>query len=197
MMPQVMQPNLHPCSEELTKDIHACTRCPLNQSPYNPGLPTIGIGSLFPKLMIIGEAPGAAEAQEGRPFIGKSGQLLQTVLKSLNISLEDIYVTNIVKHRPPENRDPTVSELAECLPWFLQELDQVQPKAILCTGKISAKVVSSLAGIQLPASGLRGTVFKYNNIPVLITWHPAYVLRNQTKYNDLVSDVASIIKVIN
>lgn len=179
---------LHPC-QTLNNQISICTSCSLNQSPYNPGLPTLGLGFLNPLLMIVGEAPGEKESEAGRPFVGRSGQLLQKLLQQANISLTDLYVTNTVKHRPPLNRDPTPDEINACKTFLFEEIEIVKPKLILCTGKISSYTLANAAGFRLPTSGLRGLKFLYKDIPVRLTWHPAYVMRNILREPELLQDI--------
>jgi DNA polymerase len=140
--------------------------------------------------MIIGEAPGATEAAEGKPFIGAAGQLLQSILRSASIQMRQIYVTNIVKHRPPNNRKPSPAEQYTCASHFLiREIETVNPKLILCLGRTAAEALYLIENQKLPRGSLRGHRWLYKDYPAIATWHPAYILRNQDKHNELVEDI--------
>lgn len=146
--------------------------------------------------MIIGEAPGYWESQQGFPFVGKSGLVLQRALDEIGTRSQDIYVTNVVKHRPPNNRDPRLEELDACWPALQKQIKLVAPKVIVCVGKVAARNLAGRSGINLPSSGLRGRQFIYQDIPVRITWHPAYVMPGRTpeKYPEFVADLASALE---
>jgi DNA polymerase len=169
--------------------MESCRACPLNQLPYNPGKVVLGIGSINPKLLLIGEAPGATESQVGKPFVGLSGKKLQSILKQVGFTLDDIYITNSVKHRPPDNRTPSESEFLICGNYLKQEIEILNPTRILCVGRVAAYALGALAGVKLPTSGLRGYTFNYKLIPVTVTWHPAYILRDRKREPELVSDL--------
>lgn len=176
--------------QTLLEKTNACEACPLNQAPYDPGLAVPGFGALDAKIMIAGEAPGRVESETGKPFVGPSGKVLQECIIEAGIPLQDLYVLNTVKHRPPQNRDPSSVERGICMEkFFVHQVTLVAPKLILCVGRVPAMGIAELAGVTLPSSGLRGTRFVYKDIPVHITWHPAYIMRNRTKRPDLVQDL--------
>lgn len=174
---------MHPC----ILDLETCRRCPLNQAPYDPGKPTQGVGGSSPKYMILGEAPGAEESLIGRPFVGASGKLLQQALQEEDFSLDEIYVTNVVKHRPPDNQTPSVEIIEACMPWWLKELETLKPQVIIAVGNIPMLALHASANKPKPKASLHGQVFELeinkNKYKIAGLWHPAYILRNRTKYN--------------
>jgi DNA polymerase len=181
---------IHPCPVQLQDKIRTCTACKLNQAPYNPGLPTIGIGSANPKLFLLGRDPGEHEAKEGKPFVGPAGKkVLQPILQALDITLDDFYLTNIVKHRPPKNIEPDDSIKIECSKFLLEEIEWAQPVVIVALGKAAGTALNLIQKTDFPVS--RGSKFIFKDIPVLCTWHPAYVVRNITgpAYQELQDDI--------
>lgn len=166
-----------------------CTSCPLNDKhQYAFSVP--GIGHLDPVLMLIGEGPGYHESVEHRPFVGQAGKLLQKTLAELGMDFSELYITNVVKHRPPDNRIPSELERATCTRLYLEEeLELVQPQQIVCLGRVATETLAELSGTALPNGSLRGFDFTYQSTPATGTWHPAYVLRNQTRLPELRNDV--------
>lgn len=157
-----------------------------------------GLGSKNPKVMILGEAPGQEEEIQGKPFVGPAGKVLQSIVLELGVTIQDLYITNSVKHRPPNNRDPTREERNACAELFLvEEIALIKPKVILCVGKIPARTMADLSHIPLPEKGLRGLSFQYKDIPVLVSWHPAYILRNQYKRPELLADFKTALELAN
>jgi DNA polymerase len=153
------------------------------------------------KIMLVGEAPGAEEDKLGLPFVGKAGRLLQQTLVELNLT-NNIYITNIVKHRPPGNRKPTMGEVSICASkGLVREILCIKPQLILCLGRTPSEYFMSMAdgGIGITREGsLRGLTFKIEHvdgwaIPVLCTWHPAYILRTPTKLDELKTDIQQAI----
>lgn len=167
--------------QHLHPSVKDCTACNLNQPRGSNGLPTCGVGQLNPRVALFGEAPGAEEQRTGRPFVGRSGALLQQQLQELGLALEDIYVTNVVKHRPPNNADPTSEQLHACQRWLTMEMDIVRPKAIVCLGRVATKSLFTLNGQELPKGSYRGLEFSFYGIKAISSWHPAYLLRNPHK----------------
>lgn len=166
--------------EDLNEKIKRCTRCPLHLYRKN-AVP--GEGSLKLGIMIVGEAPGASEDEEGRPFVGVAGQLLTKTLAKLGISRDDVYITNVVKCRPPGNRTPTREEIEACLPYLLQQIMILKPKRIVALGLISGKTLLKLVGREVDKIGnVRGKCFRGQvagvNLEICLTYHPAAVLRN-------------------
>jgi DNA polymerase len=172
----------------LEQKVAQCQRCTLCHSRTQT---VFGTGSHRAKLMIIGEAPGAQEDQQGKPFVGRAGQLLTQMLKSIGFTREDVYIANILKCRPPMNRDPAPEEVAECTPYLQQQIALLQPQLLLAVGRIAAHY---LLGVTLPLSQLRGQRLSYGplNTPLLVTYHPAYLLRNPKDKAKVYQDLLSV-----
>lgn len=154
--------------------VRACTRCPLYKTATN-GVP--GEGPNDAQFVVVGEAPGADEDASGRPFVGASGQLLTKILSAINLRREDVFIANVVKHRPPGNRNPAPDEVAACSPYLVRQLELVRPKVILTVGNFAAQ---TLLGTKLGISKLRGQIHLYHGVPLVATYHPAALLRNPT-----------------
>lgn len=179
--------------EKIKRKIANCSECTLNIPPYNSGNSVPGLGSPTPRLLLVGEAPGEQESRVGKPFVGRSGQqVLQPLLIEVGITLEDIFITNVQKHRPPNNRNPSEEEITSCLPFLFQQITVLKPQRILALGKIAAYALARNSA-QLPSYGLRGKTFTLHlhcrDIPVDITWHPSYILRNPDKRQELLNDI--------
>ncbi len=157
--------------EEIRQEMGRCRRCKLYAGAKNL---VCGEGSPNARLMFIGEAPGAEEDLEGRPFVGPAGQVLNNLLNKLNLNREEVYITNVVKRRPPGNRDPLPGEIEACLPYLLQEIKAVRPRVIVTLGKVAT---NALLGLKEPISGLRGRWQQYDHIRVMPTFHPSYLNR--------------------
>jgi DNA polymerase len=123
----------------------------------------------------VGEAPGASEDESGRPFVGAAGQLLTKILGAIKLGREDVFIANVLKHRPPGNRNPLPEEVAACSPYLLRQIELVRPKVILALGTFAAQ---TLLGTKLPISKLRGQVHRFHGVPLIVTYHPAALLRN-------------------
>lgn len=152
----------------------ACTLCALHESRTHS---VFGVGNTAAKLMIIGEAPGFHEDQQGEPFVGRAGQLLNNMLRSIGFSREEVYIANILKCRPPNNRDPLAEEVALCTNYLTQQIDLIKPQLLLAVGRIAAHyLLQSKATLE----SLRQKVHCYgeNQTPLVITYHPAYLLRS-------------------
>ncbi|MBS1904315.1 MAG: uracil-DNA glycosylase [Bacteroidetes bacterium] len=153
--------------------IENCTKCPLHETRTKF---VFGVGNPNAKVMVIGEAPGADEDKKGEPFVGRAGQLLDKMLLAINFPREEVFIANILKSRPPGNRDPQPAEVAACEPYLWKQIDIIKPKMILCMGRI--------AGINLLKNGidtlakLRGNVYDFRGAKVMVTYHPAALLRN-------------------
>lgn len=148
-----------------------------------------GVGNPNADLMLIGEAPGENEDEQGEPFVGKAGQLLTDILKAIKFRREDVYIANILKHRPPGNRDPLPEERQRSLPYLLKQIEMVNPKLILCVGKVAG---STLLGLELktPLADMRGRFHPFKeNHELMVTFHPAALLRNPTWKKDVWVDV--------
>jgi DNA polymerase len=159
--------------QELAARVRACTRCSLHASRTQT---VFGVGRRDADLFVIGEAPGADEDRQGEPFVGRAGQLLNAMLKAIGLQRGDVYIANILKCRPPGNRDPQPDEATACTPYLSQQLELVQPRVLLAVGRISAQW---LLQTDTPIGRLRGRALRYGerNIPLVVTYHPAYLLR--------------------
>jgi DNA polymerase len=152
--------------------VEACTRCPLYKTATN-GVP--GTGNPNARLVCVGEAPGANEDETGLPFVGAAGNLLTKILAAVELTREEVFITNVVKHRPPGNRNPTPEEITACSPYLVRQLELIKPKVILALGTFAAQ---TLLETKTPIGKLRGEVHRYHGIPVVVTYHPAALLRN-------------------
>ena len=167
--------------ESLRKAVLACEKCPhLVRSRTQV---VFGVGNPEAELMFVGEAPGADEDAQGEPFVGKAGQLLTKMIQAMGFEREDIFIANVLKCRPDMpsgesgNRKPKPAEMATCLPWLREQIDLIRPRAIVALG---ATAVEGLLGDTSPMRDLRGRWLEFQGIPVMVTYHPAYLLRNQT-----------------
>jgi DNA polymerase len=160
--------------EPLAAEVAACTRCALHSGRTQT---VFGVGRRDADLMIIGEAPGAEEDKRGEPFVGRAGQLLNAMLRAIGLTRDAVYIANILKCRPPGNRDPKPEEAASCTPYLDEQIGLVAPKAILALGRISAQW---LLQSEMTIGRLRGQVLQYRDtgIPLVVTYHPAYLLRS-------------------
>jgi uracil-DNA glycosylase len=158
--------------EEISSKARKCTQCRLCEQRNSV---VWGVGPAFAPLMFIGEGPGENEDRQGIPFVGAAGQLLDKIITATGFSREDIYIANCVKCRPPGNRNPEPDELAACWPYLEAQIGLVSPKVIVALGRFAAQ---ALLKTQAPISKLRGVVNQYNKIPLVATFHPAYLLRN-------------------
>src|SRR5690606_9615400 len=152
--------------------VQKCTRCPLYETATH-GVP--GEGNPDAGLVCVGEAPGANEDATGRPFVGQAGQLLTKILAAVNLSREDVFICNVLKHRPPGNRNPRPEEVEACSPYLLRQLELVKPRVIVAFGTFAAQ---TLLETKLPLGKLRGQIHRYHGIPLVVTYHPAELLRN-------------------
>jgi uracil-DNA glycosylase family 4 len=159
---------------QLAAKVQACTDCGLSKTRTNA---VFGVGDAHADLMIIGEAPGFYEDQQGEPFVGKAGKLLNAMLQSIGLSRDKVYIANILKCRPPNNRDPLPEEIASCTTHLEEQIDLIKPKLLLALGRIAGQF---LVQRQSSLAALRGKLQTYapKQLPLLITYHPAYLLRN-------------------
>ncbi len=159
---------------ELAATVRACTKCALHATRTQT---VFGVGRRDADLLVIGEAPGAEEDRQGEPFVGRAGQLLNAMLRSIGLARGDVYIANILKCRPPSNRDPQPSEAAACTPYLARQIALIKPRAILAVGRIAAQW---LLQTDAPIGRLRGRVVQYGEAgtPLVVTYHPAYLLRS-------------------
>lgn len=176
--------------ESLQVRVAKCTACALHQTRTQT---VFGVGNRNANLMIIGEAPGFHEDKQGEPFVGRAGQLLTTMIKTIGLDRNEVYIANILKCRPPNNRDPQVSEVNQCTPFLDQQIALVHPRLLLAVGKIAShyllKTKSSL-------ESLRNKMHFYgeNKIPLIVTYHPAYLLRNPSDKKNAFLDLQVVQK---
>jgi uracil-DNA glycosylase len=159
--------------DELAAAVRACTKCALHKTRTQT---VFGVGRRNADLLVIGEAPGADEDAQGEPFVGRAGQLLNSMLRAIGLPRSEVYIANILKCRPPGNRDPQSEEAAQCTPYLARQIALVKPRAILAVGRIAAQW---LLQTDSPIGRLRGRVVPYGEAgtPLVITYHPAYLLR--------------------
>ncbi len=157
--------------QRLEQQVERCTACSLHQSRQQT---VFGVGDHNASWMLIGEAPGASEDRQGEPFVGPAGQLLTEMLRAINLSREQVFITNILKCRPPNNRDPLPTEVAACQPFLEQQIELIKPDIILAVGRVAAH---NLLKTDAPLSRLRGTIHRYLEIPLVVIYHPSYLLR--------------------
>jgi DNA polymerase len=157
---------------EIAEMVRTCTRCPLYATAINP---VPGEGSPRAELMCIGEAPGATEDETGRPFVGQAGKLLTDILRAIKLSREEVFIANVMKHRPPGNRNPTPDEITACSPYLLRQVELIRPKVILALGTFAAQ---TLLDTKVAIGKLRGALHWYHGTPLIATYHPAALLRN-------------------
>lgn len=159
--------------EQLETAVRACTRCPLSAS-RTQGVP--GVGDRRAEWLFIGEAPGAEEDRLGEPFVGQAGKLLDAMLAAIGLERgRNVYIANVLKSRPPGNRDPRPEETAACLPYLERQIELMRPRLIVALGRIAAQ---SLLLTDTPIGRLRGHVHTWRGVPMVVTYHPAYLLRN-------------------
>jgi DNA polymerase len=190
--PVVPTPERPALLEALKKEVSTCTKCVLLSSTRTQTV--FGEGSPTARLMFIGEAPGADEDRTGRPFVGRAGQLLDDIItKGMGLKREDVYIANILKSRPPNNREPLPDEMANCLPYLERQISIVRPEFICMLGKTAA---SALLKSALPLGRLRGKWHRFRGIPSIVTYHPAYLLRNPAGKKDTWEDIQILMKAM-
>ena len=158
--------------ETLRAEVAACRQCALCESRTQT---VFGTGNDKADWMIIGEAPGQSEDQQGEPFVGRAGQLLTEMLRAIGLKRDEVFITNILKCRPPNNRDPNADEVEACHDFLRRQIAWIKPKIILAVGRIAAQ---NLLKTDQPLSRLRGSVQHLDDIPVIVIYHPAYLLRS-------------------
>jgi len=178
---------------ELRDKVSACTLCSLHRTRTQT---VFGVGSESADWMIIGEAPGAEEDRRGDPFVGRAGKLLDEMLRAVGLARDSVFITNLLKCRPPNNRDPTVDEAASCRAYLDRQIALLSPKLILVVGRIAAQ---HLLETDAPLGRLRGQKHYLNNgqLPVVVTYHPAYLLRSPTQKRKAWQDLCLARQIVN
>jgi uracil-DNA glycosylase len=173
----------------IREDLGDCTRCRLSKQGRKQIV--FGVGNPRAELMFIGEAPGADEDQQGEPFVGRAGQLLNNMIKAMGIRREDVYIANIIKCRPPGNRTPERDECETCSPFLMRQIAAIQPKAIVALGAVAAK---TLLAINAPMSEFRGRWFDFRGTKLAVTYHPAFLLRDPRQKKETWKDLQMVMK---
>ncbi len=174
----------------LAGTVRECRLCGLCETRTQT---VFGTGDRKARLMVIGEAPGAEEDRQGEPFVGRAGMLLNSMLRAAGFERDQVYVANVLKCRPPQNRDPSAEEAERCLPYLRRQIEFVAPAAILCVGRIAAQ---RLLGTELPLARLRGRVHQLDGVPVIVTYHPAYLLRSPGEKRKSWEDLKFTLRVL-
>ena len=172
--------------EEVKKELGDCRRCKLHRTRRTI---VFGEGDERARLMFIGEGPGYDEDLQGRPFVGKAGQLLTKIIESIHLQREEVYIANIIKCRPPQNRNPQPDEIETCYPFLMKQIQVIRPKIICALGTFAAQ---TLLNTNAKITALRGRVFDFAGIKVLPTYHPAFLLRNPERKREVWEDVKQI-----
>ena len=168
-------------------DLGDCTRCKLHTLGRKQIV--FGVGNPNADLMFVGEAPGADEDIQGEPFVGRAGQLLTKIIEAIGLRREDVYIANVIKCRPPGNRNPEPDEVEQCEPFLFRQIDTIKPKVIVALGKFAAQ---SLLRTSDPITRLRGREFKYRDAVLMPTYHPAYLLRTPSAKRDVWEDMKRV-----
>jgi len=171
---------------ELQAIVTACEKCRLAKTRTQV---VYGVGSPNADLMFIGEAPGRDEDIQGEPFVGRAGQLLTDIIKAMKLTRDDVYIANVIKCRPPENRNPEQDELDMCRPYIRQQVEIIQPKVIVTLGRFA---LQSLTEKGFAISSVRGQWLDYNGVKVMPTYHPAYLLRNPAAKKEVWADMKKV-----
>jgi uracil-DNA glycosylase family 4 len=171
---------------EMAAIVTACQKCRLAKTRTNV---VYGTGNPNADLMFIGEAPGRDEDLKGEPFVGRAGQLLTDIIKAMKLTRDDVYIANVIKCRPPENRNPEADELEECRPFIRRQIEIIRPKVIVTLGRFA---LQSLMERDYAISGARGQWLEYDGVKVMPTYHPAYLLRNPAAKKDVWADMKKV-----
>ncbi|MFA5336181.1 MAG: uracil-DNA glycosylase [Candidatus Omnitrophota bacterium] len=176
---------------EVKKEVFSCKACPLHKTKTNY---VFSDGSETAKLMFVGEAPGADEDLQGVPFVGRAGQLLTKMIEAMGLKRQEVYICNVLKCRPPENRSPLPEEVKACKGYLVSQIDIVSPKVICCLGKHAAQ---ALLDTDVPITKVRGREMEFNGKLMIPTYHPAYLLRNPPAKKEVWEDLKKIMKILS
>jgi DNA polymerase len=170
----------------LCEEVRACTRCALSHERTQA---VFGVGNPCARLMFVGEGPGFEEDRQGEPFVGPAGQLLTAMVEAMGLRRDDVYIANVVKCRPPNNRTPDAFEVARCLPYLRRQIEIVRPEVICALGAVAAH---GLLGVESSVARLRGSFHDCGGIPVRVTYHPAYLLRSPHEKRKAWDDIQAV-----
>ena len=174
---------------ELTARTKACTKCSeLARCRKNV---VFGVGDVHAELMFVGEAPGAHEDEQGEPFVGQAGQLLTKIIVAMGYQRSEVYIANVLKCRPPQNRTPLPDEMNNCRPYLLEQIDAIQPKVIVALGATAVRAL--LLETPLGITKMRGNWYTFHNTPIMPTFHPAYLLRNPPAKREVWEDMKTVL----
>jgi DNA polymerase len=197
-LPAAPAPSLFDASNKITddtllrirEDLGECTRCKLHKHRHNI---VFGDGNPKAELVFVGEGPGADEDAQGLPFVGRAGKLLTQMIEAMGLQRKDVYICNVVKCRPPENRTPEEDEVSTCSPFLLRQLDVISPKVIVCLGAVAAK---ALLKTNRGISQFRGQWLDFRSSKLMATYHPAYLLRNPNAKGEVWKDLQKVMAVL-
>jgi len=173
----------------IREDLGDCTRCRLHQQGRKQIV--FGVGNPKSDLMFIGEAPGADEDEQGEPFVGRAGQLLNNMIKAMGLRREDVYIANIIKCRPPANRTPERDECETCSPFLMRQIAVIKPKVVVALGAVAAR---TLLAINAPMAELRGRWYDFRGTKLAVTYHPAFLLRDPRQKKEAWKDLQMVMK---
>lgn len=174
--------------EAIRAELGDCCRCGLNKGRQKV---VFGVGNPSARLVLVGEAPGREEDEKGEPFVGEAGRLLDRILFAMGLRRDEVYICNVLKCRPPNNRDPEPVEVATCEPFLIRQLAAIRPEMIVALGRFA---IQTLLQTKVPISKLRGTWQQYQGIPLMPTYHPAYLLRNPNGKREVWSDMKQVVE---
>ena len=180
-------PDVQETLDIVREDLGDCRRCKLHQLGRNQIV--FGVGNPRAELMFIGEAPGHDEDIQGIPFVGRAGQLLTKIIEAIGLTREDVYIANVIKCRPPDNRNPESDEVASCEPFLFRQVQVIRPRVIVALGTFAAQ---TLLRTNDPISRLRGKLFSYGDARLIPTFHPAYLLRSPERKRDVWEDMKKV-----
>jgi len=176
--------------EDIRNDLGDCRRCMLCETRKNL---VFGVGSSSARVLFVGEAPGRDEDLQGEPFVGEAGQLLTKMIRAMGYERQEVYICNVLKCRPPENRNPSPEEITECSPFLLRQVRSIAPKAIVALGTFASQ---TLLETREPISRLRGRFHDYHGTPLMPTFHPAFLLRSPEKKREVWEDLQKVMKLM-
>lgn len=174
----------------ISEDIGDCTRCRLHKGRKNI---VFGVGNIHADLMFVGEGPGADEDEQGEPFVGRAGQLLNNMISAMGLKRQDVYIANVVKCRPPGNRNPEKDESDTCGPFLLRQIEVIRPKVIVALGAVAAKY---MLAINDNMANLRGRWYEFKGAKLAVTYHPAYLLRDPRQKKETWKDLQMVMKYL-
>ena len=183
----------HETLEQISKDLGACQRCKLGATRKNL---VFGVGNPKARLVFVGEGPGADEDAQGEPFVGDAGKMLNRIIAAMELKREDVYICNVVKCRPPQNRPPESDEVDTCSPFLLRQLQSVKPEVIVALGTSAAQ---ALLQIKTPISKMRGKFHDFHGMPLMPTYHPSYLLRtggNSDSFWSVWDDMTQVLQLL-